>query len=324
MAYSKRIYAYVLFLKINLFEIIVAKSRIILYIKMSILLILIVHLEFNVIGSERPLIYILLWDQVPVFENTPGQQYFINQNCSYQNCFLTVNRSLFHNVTDFEVILFNVFQVSVNPPRLVIPDVRSPEQKYILMSSEPPTMYPVSPLFNGFFNYTFTYKLDSDITWRFFVVRNKTDNKVITPKKDVQWMDINDMEPISADIKRKLKNKSRLVVWLVSHCETPNKREDYVNRLRNYLVDLYNISIDITGRWRCVDPYQNEVSPCNYWHKTHGNYSQEVCHRWISDNHYFYLAFENSICEDYVTEKILTATKNFAIPVVLGGANYSR
>lgn len=50
----------------------------------------------------------------------------------------------------------------------------------------------------------------------------------------------------------------------------------------------------------------------------------EHCYALIESDYYFYLAFENSFCEDYVTEKILTATQHYAVPVVYGGANYSR
>nr|XP_053607875.1 alpha-(1,3)-fucosyltransferase C-like isoform X2 [Plodia interpunctella] len=38
----------------------------------------------------------------------------------------------------------------------------------------------------------------------------------------------------------------------------------------------------------------------------------------------FKQTFENSFSEDYVTEKLLIALKNNAIPVVYGGANYTR
>ncbi|XP_076036070.1 alpha-(1,3)-fucosyltransferase C-like [Oratosquilla oratoria] len=37
----------------------------------------------------------------------------------------------------------------------------------------------------------------------------------------------------------------------------------------------------------------------------------------------FYLAFENQICRDYVTEKFFRPLSSSAIPVVFGGANYS-
>ena len=38
----------------------------------------------------------------------------------------------------------------------------------------------------------------------------------------------------------------------------------------------------------------------------------------------FYLAFENSICIDYVTEKLWKVLPYDVIPVVLGGANYTK
>jgi hypothetical protein len=38
----------------------------------------------------------------------------------------------------------------------------------------------------------------------------------------------------------------------------------------------------------------------------------------------FYLSFENSVCEDYVTEKFWKVLDYSIIPVVLGGANYSK
>merc|ERR1711894_870320 len=37
----------------------------------------------------------------------------------------------------------------------------------------------------------------------------------------------------------------------------------------------------------------------------------------------FYLAFENSICRDYVTEKFFQRMKQGIVPVVFGGADYS-
>ena len=37
----------------------------------------------------------------------------------------------------------------------------------------------------------------------------------------------------------------------------------------------------------------------------------------------FYLAFENSKCNDYVTEKFYNALDIDIVPIVMGGANYS-
>lgn len=43
----------------------------------------------------------------------------------------------------------------------------------------------------------------------------------------------------------------------------------------------------------------------------------------VERDYKFYLAFENSICVDYVTEKFFNAMRRTVVPITLGGANYS-
>ena len=42
-----------------------------------------------------------------------------------------------------------------------------------------------------------------------------------------------------------------------------------------------------------------------------------------AEDYYFYLSFENTLCKDYVTEKMFNALKLNTIHVVFGGSNYS-
>lgn len=44
----------------------------------------------------------------------------------------------------------------------------------------------------------------------------------------------------------------------------------------------------------------------------------------LDQQYKFYLAFENALCIDYVTEKFFNALRRQIVPVVFGGANYTR
>eukprot|EP00091_Calanus_sinicus_P007279 TRINITY_DN18262_c0_g1_i1.p1 TRINITY_DN18262_c0_g1~~TRINITY_DN18262_c0_g1_i1.p1 ORF type:complete len:150 (-),score=29.34 TRINITY_DN18262_c0_g1_i1:34-483(-) len=50
----------------------------------------------------------------------------------------------------------------------------------------------------------------------------------------------------------------------------------------------------------------------------------DPCFDMVNRNYRFYLSFENAICQDYVTEKIFNALRLNTIPIVLGGANYTK
>lgn len=283
----------------------------------NILTIIIFYFIVDIIGNknDKSLIYILIWatrgyymGRASFLDEEKGQQYFINKKCRFQNCFLTDNKTYFSDVRDFDVILFNV--MILKDQQIILPSHRSENQKYVFISTEPPAFHPIRQRYNGFFNLTWTYKLDSDAFFRYLVVKNKY-GELIGPRKKINWIDINDMEPINNNIKQKLQTKNIAAVWLASHCPTPSQREEYVAML---MVELhkYNLHIDVFG-----DCGYNNVKQCP---KGRG----KECPNLIESDYYFYLAFENSMSQDYVTEKLLTATKHFTVPIVYGGADYTR
>ena len=93
--------------------------------------------------------------------------------------------------------------------------------------------------------------------------------------------------------------KSKKIAWVVSRCQTRSEREIYVKELRKY------IEIDIYGK-------------C-------GNFTCFPCWSRLNATYKFYLAFENNFCIDYYTEKVgRTLSLGGMIPVVMGGANYSK
>ena len=103
---------------------------------------------------------------------------------------------------------------------------------------------------------------------------------------------------VSANYTAIFLSKTKDVAWVVSHCNTHSKRELYVKKMKEV------IQIDIYGR--CGQP-------CN----------SSDCFKMISKKYKFYLSFENSLCKDYVTEKLyrLYADNYHIVPVVRGAPN---
>ena len=106
---------------------------------------------------------------------------------------------------------------------------------------------------------------------------------------------------------QRLKNKTGLISWLVSNCNTRSKREVLVGELKKYLPAD---KIHVYGK--CGSMKCSGASPDD----------RDGCWKMLEQKYKFYLALENSICPDYVTEKMFEALKHDIVPVVLGGADY--
>ncbi|KAK6172665.1 hypothetical protein SNE40_016277 [Patella caerulea] len=96
-----------------------------------------------------------------------------------------------------------------------------------------------------------------------------------------------------------MQNKTKMAAIIRSNCKTPGRREDYIKLLRKY------IPVDSFGRCEKLSCPSNDHY-CN-----------------IDKKYKFYLAFENSFCKDYATEKFFRAEGWDLITVARGGANYS-
>ena len=182
-----------------------------------------------------------------------------------------------------------------------LPSHRLPEQKWVFWEFEPPYkvwMYTNLTQYNGLFNLTATYTRDSDIP-------NMHDlNRMCVRNHNKHWSlrDVN---------YARRKRKSPVAAWMVSVCHTQSKRERYVKGLKRYLpVDIYGEC----GALKCGSNKQTtwKVDDCD--HKLfHGNNSYK-----------FHLAFENSLCEDYVTEKLWRTQNVDSVPIVMGNVDYAK
>ncbi|XP_023343821.1 alpha-(1,3)-fucosyltransferase C [Eurytemora carolleeae] len=231
-----------------------------------------------------------------------GREPFITNQCANSNCYITNNRSYLPSLSDFEALLFHSRDMESKYVQVPNPARRKTNQKYIFYSLE-------SPLNDGldlnnhrlksFFNWTMSYRIDSDIYLPYGYVSEKESGSVLAPYPP-KWPNSSVVRsmPVLPPKWRQHQDKRKLVSWVVSNCKTHSKREEYVEELRRF------IPVDQFGK--CND------NPCD----------ESTCLKDMEKNYKFYLSFENSFCKNYVTEKFWNALELNMIPIVLGSGDY--
>jgi len=115
------------------------------------------------------------------------------------------------------------------------------------------------------FNWTATYRSDSEL--------------VAPYEKWVYYDETIHRKPTTVNYAA---NKTKKVAWFVSNCGANNNRLDYARDLQKFIqVDIYGAC----GTENCPRDFADN------------------CFGILSNEYKFYLAFENSNCRDYITEK---------------------
>lgn len=252
--------------------------------------------------NARELKTILIWNSAHRIETSAfgeGHEAFLKAECPVDNCIVYTNRSTLP-LEEYDAIIIHVKELWMTEmPKLQ----RRQDQRFIFLSQESPSYLSSKPSnFDGVFNWTMTYKRNSDVQ----LLYGRVAPKQSAPKTDAELCKLKDE---MHDLTRKnfATGKSNLVVWMASHCTTDSLREEYVRELnKSVKVDVYGGCGDLT----CPRDNKNWLS---YPH----------CYDILEKKYKFYLSFENSICNDYVTEKFFNILNYTMVPIVYGGANYS-
>ncbi|EFX78568.1 hypothetical protein DAPPUDRAFT_25935, partial [Daphnia pulex] len=203
-----------------------------------------------------------------------------------RSCVFTTDMSLI-NQSDVIVLHFDTLED--------FPLNRQPHQRYVFYHFESPentaSDFMDDPRFRyGYFNWTMTYRRDSDIFLRDYygslVAKTSFNNNTLVSRYNYENKNDDDL------------GKTKMITWFVGHCSTPIRREEYVHKLSQYVP---------------IDVYGNCTKQC-----------PSHCDDMLRTDYKFYLAFENSWCPDYVTEKFIRPYLYEAIPIFLGGADYSK
>lgn len=252
--------------------------------------------------------YILQWkniDRAPYTLMKEGQDVFRERSCDVNNCYVTSNRTFLSSLSDYDAILFYCHELSRHG-FIRLSKRRSERQKYVFVCAEASGYYPVIyEKYNRFFNMTWTYKLDSDVLYGYIIIKDK-EGEIIGPKEVMHWSKITEMKPINHKLREKLNSKKKAAAWFVSNCNARSGRNKVAKKIKEELSE-YNMTLDVYGE-------------CGENHCPHN----ETCWKMLENDYYFYLSFENSISEDYVTEKLLNPLQHYTVPIVYGGANYTR
>ena len=208
-------------------------------------------------------------------------------NCPEKKCKITYN---VYDIGKSDLVIFHVSDmegfVSVKELQQ-IQSYRCPRQRMAFFSQESPQTEPVNSIAipDGFFNWTITYKTDSDFHFPYGSYARLPSAENPPPLIDYAA------------------SKSKFVMWAVSHCGTI--REKYVEKLLNY------INVDIFGKCSYIYGQNNQCSK-----------SRTDCED-IFKRYKFTLAFENGVCTDYISEKFWVALQRNSVPVVLARDYYS-
>ncbi|KAL3095062.1 hypothetical protein niasHT_023038 [Heterodera trifolii] len=164
-----------------------------------------------------------------------------------------------------------------------LPKSRRPEQLYTMMSIESPywCYENLENVPDDYFNVSITYHSHSTI---------QIPNGQLTPitpltSPEEIWS--------AAEINERMSRKKGFALQIVSNCGAPSGRDVLTKQLQEL------IELDMVGK--CSGK------------KCDG----QKCYQQQMESHFFYLAFENTVCSEYVTEKFWNALRSLTVPVVL-------
>ena len=170
-----------------------------------------------------------------------------------------------------------------------VPRKHQPDQYWIIYNHEAmffyDDFYDVFP--GNVFNLTATYRRDADIHLPYGKCEPRKHGQYVLPTDFV-------------------KKKKGLVVWHVSHCDDRSRRMTFTKKLQKY------IKVDIFGK--CTNRTFMNDNRLRVGHHLTNEPTEN------SNEYKFYLSFENTYCNDYITEKAFKILQDhiFTVPIVTG------
>ena len=241
------------------------------------------EIDSSLHGAERGNTKRILYYNPAVFQSARHLQnlsYF--HKCKVNNCKMSFEQKE-ADISDAVIIDWRTLIYKPN-------FTRPKDQVWIFIQHEAPPVYwgPYPIFYENMkltFNWTMTYSKQADIYLPYGKLEPRTKTKSAKRRNFTELAS----------------SKTKDAVWVVSHCHTDSKRELYVETLKHY------IGVETLGA--CGKPW------CGKAH----NHELGDCFSVLNTSYKYYLAFENNLCEDYITEKFFENYKYDILLVVRGG-----
>ncbi|KAF2905188.1 hypothetical protein ILUMI_00965, partial [Ignelater luminosus] len=215
------------------------------------------------------------------------------ENCSVKNCVVRYKKSY---ISSADLVIFDLNHIK-GTNELPLKSVRNPNQIWAFLSDRSPLRtFSASASadisdFDDIFNWSMTYRMNSDIPVPYgqtLLLRHRQKHLEIDYE---EW--------------NKSKHQNILLAIVMSDCRKTSYRLNYIKELQKHLkIDIYGNC----GNKRCK-AYAENIFP------------DELIDCEETIKYKFYLAFENSNCDEFITEQVwwYAYSKN-AIPIVMGGS----
>ena len=231
---------------------------------------------------------ILLWNKVFNEDNIFGielsKDILRTVGCSVWQCDIITDRNSYA-IESYDAVIFNQRQWTP----MDLPPHRSAHQRYIFWINESPGWrYANTYSMTEYFNWTMTYRWDSDIVQTFGRV-TLINSTVSANFSNLQT--INSLLGKTKDSTNYAIGKSKKVAWLVSSSKSLSGRNQFVRQLKKF------ISVD-RPNMKCA----------------HSN--SEIFHRMLERDYKFYLSLENTLCNDYITDLLFAQIHYNIVPIV--------
>ncbi|XP_047367397.1 alpha-(1,3)-fucosyltransferase 10 [Vespa velutina] len=227
---------------------------------------------------------------------TPFGNNGLTKICGHNKCYFTYNRT-YENNSRLKAILFYGSNFQIND----LPKWRSAFVQWGLIHEESPRNNPIFVHYKALnlFNYSSTFSRFSNVP--LYSIDLPNEEELLGKKYFVSTKEKTDL----------IENeKLAPLLYIQSDCNTASNRDSYILELMKY------IKIDSYGS--CINNARlNERLKSNYLDKLNSNEFLSFVAKYK-----FTLAFENAICNDYITEKLWRPLVVGSVPIYYGSPSF--